>query len=953
MKRKNGSSYKISIGVRDVRDDEKVNISLESSHMEGFLIIDNDKIINCNTRFQEILGETSEKGIVGHKFYELSLDSQPNGKKTFDLYKEMIDEAQLNGKSRFEFQFQSAMGGYIWAEVVFISRHFEDKEVIHAIVKDLYSDINNRNNLDTDELYSSIFNNTHTPMLVIDSESGEIRDGNVAACNYYGYTAAEIIQLNINEINTLNNEELLKQMEKARLEDKKYFEFKHRLSSGEIREVEVYSGPIIVKGEHLLLSIIHDVQYKKDIEEKIKIQESYFQSLYENSPEAIAILDNEFRIININGSFERIFQYSIDEIKNQNITKILCEEKLYDESSYFKDSIKRGEFVREETRRKRKDGKLVEVSFLGYPILSNGEQIGVYSFYSDLSNVKETESKKRLFAEIFQNNTIGVVVTNVEGNIQWINDMFTEITGYVKEEVVGRKPSILKSGEHETDYYCNMWNAILSAGKWQGEIFNRRKSGELYQEWLSIIAIKDDRGNIEHFVGMLSDITDVKQRENRIEILTNRDNLTDLYNRDYFVNKLNYEVLKRNKEQEQKDKRELAIIFLDIDDFKEINDTLGHLIGDNVLKEFAFRLKGSLREQDIAARFGGDEFIILLLSIKEDYEILSIANRILEDIKRPFLIENIELHITASLGISRYPKDGIDSTTLIRNADIAMYRSKEVKSKKITVFEPSLDEKVKEYFKIKNNLRNAITNQEFFVEYQPIIDINNRNLVGVEALLRWRLKAGEIISPVKFIPVAEKNGFMQSIGEWVLRAACEQNRAWQDKGHVPIYVSVNVSIMQLEQSNFCDILRKVLKESNLNPKYLQLEITETIFTKNYDDIVQTIKRINALGVAVAIDDFGTGYSSLGQLSRLEITKLKIDRSFISEINDNENKNKIVKAIISLAESLNFELVAEGVETKEQLDFLKKNDCSIVQGFLFSRPLAADEVERQFQKEFDS
>ncbi|OGO77390.1 MAG: hypothetical protein A2Y23_11345 [Clostridiales bacterium GWB2_37_7] len=495
-----------------------------------------------------------------------------------------------------------------------------------------------------------------------------------------------------------------------------------------------------------------------------------------------------------------------------------------------------------------------------------------------------------------------------------------------------------------------MWNAIINAGKWQGEISNKRKNGDIYQEWLSIIAVRDDRGNIERFVGMLSDITDSKQRENKIEVLTNRDSLTDLYNRDYFVNKLNYEMLKRNEEQEPK--KELAIVFLDIDDFKEINDTLGHLIGDSVLKEFAFRLKGSLREYDIAARFGGDEFILLLRSIKEDYELLSIANRILEEIKRPFLIDNIELHITASLGISRYPKDGIDSTTLIRNADIAMYRSKEIKSKKITMFESSLDEKVKEYFKIKNNLRNAIANNEFFLYYQPIIDINKKALVGVEALLRWRLSEGEFIPPMKFIPVAERNGFMQSIGEWVLKTACEQNRAWQDKGHNPIFMSVNVSIIQLEQSNFCDVLKKVLKESNLSPQYLQLEITETIFTKNYDDIVQTIKRINALGVEVAIDDFGTGYSSLGQLSRLEITKLKIDRSFISVINENENKNKIVRAVISLAESLNLELVAEGVETKEQLDFLIKNDCNVVQGFLFSEPIAAIEVEKQFKKEYE-
>ena len=932
-----------------MKEENIVAMLLESNEYYGFLVINHDRIIDCNTRMQDIFEGLSEKDIIGHKFYELSLESQQNGRRSFDVYKEMLDEARLNGKCKFEFQFLSASGKVLWTEIVFISRHLEGKEEVHAIIKDVSNDERISDCISEAEgLYNSIFNNKHTPMLIIDSDTGNIRDANLAACNYYGYVMEELLKLNISDINTLSQQEIFEQMDLATNQGREYFKFNHRLSNGEIREVEVYSGPIMVRGEDLLLSIIHDIQDKKEMQEKIKIQESYFKGLYENSPEAIAILDNEFRIISINSSFERIFQYNIEEVKQQNITKVLCEEKLYDESAYFKDSVTRGEFVREETRRRRKDGKLVDVSFLGYPIMSNGEKIGVYAVYSDLSNVREIESKKRLFAEIFKNNTVGVVVTDVEGNIQWINDSFTEITGYTSEEVVNQNPSILKSGKHETEYYCNMWNAIISAGKWQGEIFNRRKNGEIYQEWLSIIAIRDARGNIENFVGMISDITDAKKKDNTIEILTNRDSLTDLYNRDYFINKMNYEMLRRNKEQGRKD--ELAIIFLDIDDFKEINDTMGHTIGDNVLKEFAFRLKGSIREHDIAARFGGDEFIVLLMSVKEDYELLSVANRIIEETKKPFLVDHIEFHITASLGISRYPKDGLDSTTLIRNADIAMYKSKEVKNKKITLFEPSLDEKVKEYFTIKNNMRNAISNNEFYLEYQPIIDMKLNNMVGVEALLRWRCSGTETISPLKFIPVAEKTGFIQPIGAWVLKTACEQNKLWQNKGYCPIYMSVNVSIIQLEQPNFCEIVKSVLKETNLNPRYLQLEITETIFTKNYDNIVQTIKKINAMGVQVAIDDFGTGYSSLGQLSRLEITKLKIDRSFISEINDSESKNKIVKTIISLAESLNLELVAEGVETREQLDFLIRNDCNVVQGYLFSKPINIITLEEMLEKE---
>jgi len=794
-----------------------------------------------------------------------------------------------------------------------------------------------------ENIYDSIFKNSHTPMLIIDYRTGKIKDANPAACSYYGYEQSEMLQKNIGDINTLGKEEMQMEMEQARIENRKYLRGKHKLANGEIREVEVYSGSIPEQYGELHFLIIIDVQDKKEIERKMRLQESYFESLYENSPEAIAMLDNDFRIVSVNKSFERIFQYKFEEIKLQNITKVLCNEKFYDESTYIKDGIARGEFVRAETLRRRKDGTLIAVSLLGYPILSSGDKVGVYVIYSDLSKVREIESKKRLFAEIFNNNTVGVVITDIDGHIQWINHAFTQITGYGEEEVEGKRPSILKSGKHSQEFYSNIWNSILNEGKWQGEIYNRRKNGELYQQLLNIIAIKDDNGNIEHFVGLLNDITDAKMQQNRIEILTSKDALTDLYNRSYFINKLNYEISRRNERADEKN--ELAIIFLDLDDFKEINDTLGHLAGDSILKQFADRLKASIREYDIAARFGGDEFIIMVLNVKNNYDVVSIANRILEETSKPFVIDSLDIHLTASLGISRYPHDGLDSTTLIRNADIAMYKSKASKTKKITMFEAPLDEEVKEYFTIKNNLRNAIANNELFLEYQPIVDVPANRIVGVEALLRWRYNGTENIPPLKFVPVAEKNGFMQSIGEWVLHTACMQNKLWQDKGYKPIFVSVNVSIIQLEQPDFCDVVREVLKASKLEPEYLQLEITETIFTKNYERILEAIKRINSLGVKVAIDDFGTGYSSLGQLSRLEIAKLKIDKSFIQEISGNENKKKIVKAIISLADSLSLELIAEGVETREQLDFLIRNDCNMVQGYLYSKPLDASTVEK--------
>ncbi|MDP4145003.1 MAG: EAL domain-containing protein [Bacillota bacterium] len=681
----------------------------------------------------------------------------------------------------------------------------------------------------------------------------------------------------------------------------------------------------------------------RDQEKKLEIQESYFKFLFNNLPDAIAVLDNDFNVININKSFQKLFLFDQGEIENKNITTILCNDKLYSESMYIRDCISNGEFVRKETLRRRKNGTFIDVSILGYPIVCNEERIGVYFIYSDLSRVREEEHRKNLFSEIFKNNTVGVVITDVYGKIQWINNAFTEITGYTTEEVEGKTPSILKSGKHDGEYYSNMWNSMLNTGKWQGLICNKRKNGDIYEEWLNVIAVKDNYDNIEYFVGMLNDITDARQKEKKIEFLTSKDSLTNLYNREFFMNKLNYSILKGINN--------MAVLFIDIDDFKEINDNLGHLVGDDILKEFAVRLKTNLREQDIAARFGGDEFIILISSANDRLKVVEIAERILQQVSIPYFVQGNELHITASIGIANYPKDGVDSSTLIKNADIAMYRAKESKYDKIIFFRSALNKEVSEYFKIKNGLRKAILMNELFLEYQPVYNSIIGKIIGMEALLRWKYSNDEIMSPAIFIPIAEKSGMIYSIGEWVLRKACEQNKAWYDEGYKSLYVAVNVSILQLEQDNFPSIVKKVLEDTGLNPRLLELEITETIFTKNYDKIVQTIAELKEIGLKIAIDDFGIGYSSLGKLSELDIHRLKIDKSFINGVDKSRNKRKIVRAIISMADSLNLDITAEGVEEVEQLDFLIRNGCSIIQGYIFSKPVAAKAFENLLKKTF--
>lgn len=673
--------------------------------------------------------------------------------------------------------------------------------------------------------YKEMFNNNHTPMLIIDAKTGNIDDANLAACSYYGYIRDKLLKMNIADINVLKEEEVEEEIEKAKKEERKFFQFKHKLSNGEIRNVEVYTGPIKLGNKELLFSIIHDSQERVELESKYKKNKAYFDNLFHNSPEAIAIVDRDYRVLEINNRFEDVFQYNLKDIREKDLTELLCDETLYEASHNFRESIRRGKFIKEEVKRRRKDGKLLDVLLLGFPLVIEGETIGAYYIYSDIREAKE--------------------------------------------------------------------------------------------------------------------------REKKIELLTKCDVLTGLFNRDFFLSNLDYEILKNKRENRLDEK--IVVIILCINEFKEIMEALGHLAADNILKEFALRLKEGVGPEDIVARFGEDEFAILIPKIKDMDKLNGLTGKIIECLNMPFYIDANEIKITTSGGISIYPDNSIETIALVRKAEIAMNKSKELNSNMPIKFQNSLDKEVQEYFWIKNSLTRALPNKELFLNYQPIYDTSVNRLVGVEALIRWEHKEMGIIPPAKFIPIAERTGLIHPIGDWVLLNACKQNKKWQDLGYEPIYISVNISALQLEKPGFIKVIERTLEESQLEPKYLQLEITETFFAHKYEYVEDTIGKLNELGVKLAIDDFGTGYSSLGQLCQFSINSIKIDRSLISDVHKKSNKNKVVKAVISLAKSLNIDLIAEGVETQEELRFLKENRCTVAQGFLFSKPVRAEKIEKSFQK----
>ncbi len=550
----------------------------------------------------------------------------------------------------------------------------------------------------------------------------------------------------------------------------------------------------------------------------------------------------------------------------------------------------------------------------------------------------------KLADKIFEHSSEGVMITDPASNIINVNKAFTQVTGYSREEVTGKSPSLLNSGRQDAGFYRVMWQSLTETGHWQGEIWNRRKNGEVYLEWLSITAIMDSLGHATHYVAIFSDITTIKANEERLHHLAYYDALTELPNRILFNDRLNQAMARASRGNQM-----VAVMLLDLDRFKIINDTLGHMAGDTLLIDVARRVGDCMRESDTVARLGGDEFIVVLPDMDNINHASLVAQKIIDVLAQPFTLENQEVFITASIGISFYPSSGDNAETLVKTADIAMYHAKEQGRNNYQFYRNSASDETSALFALEHSLRRALERNELFLHYQPQIDIETGGITGMEALLRWQHPERGIIPPSDFIPLAEETGLIIPIGEWVLRSACAQNKEWQDAGLPPMIIAVNLSVRQLRQKNLVVRIEEILEETGLDPQWLELELTESMIMQNAEDSIQQLNDIKSLGITLAIDDFGTGYSSLSYLKRFPIDKVKIDQSFVQGVCSNLDDAAISQAIIALANSLNLKVTAEGVENPEQLSFLREHQCCDARGYLFSHPIPADAMTRMLQQ----
>lgn len=669
-------------------------------------------------------------------------------------------------------------------------------------------------------------------------------------------------------------------------------------------------------------------------------EKTYFQQLFNNSPQGIIILDQSYNIIMANQAFCILFQYKLEEIIGKNIDYLIAPKELYNEATNITKSASNGKFIKRDVIRKTKNNILKHFSILAYPIIHQKSQIGIYAIYNDITKKKQYEEKLKLFASVLEHNTEGVIIIDENYKIEWINKAFTGITGYHYKDIKNKNISFLQTNLHSKSFYQDIWKNIKNKGYWKGELWSKDKYNKIYPQKVNLFSIKDEN-KISNLVAIINDITETKEKEKEMYKLAYRDSLTNLYNRESFNN-----IFTESIKKAAKNKDKMALLFLDLNGFKKINDNLGHSMGDNLLKVIATNLKLTLGENTIIARIGGDEFTILIEKYHHINEVVKVIEKVIKSFISPWIFDNYSFYLSTSIGVSLYPEHGIDNDTLISKADLAMYHAKDNKNhSKYIFYTPSMSEKTQEEYLIENELQNALLEEEFTIHYQPIINIKSNTIIGVEALLRWNNKSRlGIVCPNKFIPIAEKCGLIIPIGEWVLREACIQNIKWRKLGFSSLFVSINVSIKQLQQRDFFYKLSNILKETGMDAQYLVLEITENFFKHDIKNIFSHLDALNSLGVKISIDDFGTGFSCLHQLAKLKINSLKIDRSFISKIHEDPSNISIILAIISLAKCLNLKVIAEGVHTDKQLKLLKEYHCDIMQGHLYSPPVPAHILE---------
>jgi diguanylate cyclase (GGDEF)-like protein/PAS domain S-box-containing protein len=692
-----------------------------------------------------------------------------------------------------------------------------------------------------------------------------------------------------------------------------------------------------------LLGISEDITERKQHERALRESEEKLRGLYELAPVGIALTDMNGRYVEFNEAFRAICGYSAEELKKLDYWELTPIKYEADEARMLEALKNTGHYGPYEKEYIHKSGALIPLRLNGMLVSGQDGKQYIWSIVEDISESRQAEREVRIAATAFESQE-GMIITDEHANILRVNKAFTDISGYTSAEVIGRNPRLLSSGRHDQRFYEAMWRSINSTGSWVGEIWNRRKDGGVFPEHLTITSVKDAAGKVINYVGSLTDITQRKQSEEEIQRLAFYDHLTLLPNRRLFMDRLRQSIASGIRNQ-----RTGALLFIDMDNFKNLNDTLGHDYGDLLLQQIAGRLKDCVREGDTVARLGGDEFVILLEDMSGSLDdavpqVEAIGRKVLEALGQPYNLNGTRYSSTPSIGVTLVKDQQIAADDFLKQADIAMYQAKKAGRNTLRFFDQEMQEAINRRAALESDLRNALERDQIRLYYQ-VQKTSQDKVVGAEALIRWAHPERGMVSPAVFVPLAEETGLILPIGKKVIEMACAQLKKWdQDARTRNLTIAVNVSAKQFHQPGFAGLVEQAIGRHDINPSRLKLELTESLLLHNIEETVQTMSALNLVGVQISLDDFGTGYSSLQYLKRLPLDQLKIDQSFVRDIAEIGGHLAIVQTIIAMADSMGLDIIAEGVETEKQRKLLLKSGCTHFQGYLFGKPMPIEQFE---------
>jgi diguanylate cyclase (GGDEF)-like protein/PAS domain S-box-containing protein len=787
--------------------------------------------------------------------------------------------------------------------------------------------------------YRGILDSINEAVYVQD-RNGCFLDVNEGALRMYGYPREFLIGHTPQPISAPGRNDLAQTaacIQKAYAGEPQRFEFWGLRSNGEVfpKEVRLYPGSYF--GEKVVVAIAQDITERKAAEEAIARESRMNETLLRAASDGIHIMDGDGNLVQVNDAFCRMLGYRREELLGRNLSEW---DKQMPVAAIRPAFAKLGESgMTLEARHCRRDGSEFDVEITTVPMEIEGKRL-IYAAARDITERKRTEEALQLAAQIYQSSSEAMMVTDGQQRIVAINPAFTAMTGYSAAEALGNQPKMLSSGRQDAAFYQAMWTSLLRTGHWQGEIYNRRKNGEVYPEWLTINVIRDEHGEPHRYVALFSDITRKKASEELIWWQANFDSLTRLPNRRMFRDRLRQEIKKSQRNQTK-----LALLFIDLDRFKEVNDTMGHEAGDRLLVEAAHRISGCVRSSDTVARLGGDEFTVILTPLGDAPRIESVADTIIERLSAPFRLGHEQAYISASVGITLFPDDAETEAQLVKHADQAMYAAKSAGRNRFSYFTHALQEAAQARIHLIKDLRSPELMQQLQVYFQPIVELASGEIHKAEALVRWQHPQRGLVSPMDFIPLCEEIGLINQLGDWVFLEAARWASDWSARSARPVQISLNMSPVQfLSRHNAHALWESQLQQLGLSGANLVIEITEGLLLHADPGVTDRLLHFRDAGIQVAIDDFGTGYSSLAYLKKFDIDYLKIDKAFIHNLTTDSDDMALTEAIIVMAHKLGLKVIAEGVETDAQRQRLQAAGCDYAQGYLFSRPVPPEQFD---------